>query len=111
MERWQVPDPLALELIEFPGKAPRAGKRPRFRFLTRQQRITHYLAEVEAALAMLDCDRGWLHRPMRAAPFDGRTPIETIRRDPMAGSAAVLGFLHRTAMRRTLEEPAPDRPS
>jgi hypothetical protein len=39
MERWRVPDAIALELIEFPGKLGKDGKRPRFRFTTRQQRI------------------------------------------------------------------------
>ena len=40
MERWRIPDAMALELIEFPGKLGASGKRPRFRFTTRQQRIT-----------------------------------------------------------------------
>ena len=39
MEQWRVPDDVALELIEFPGKLGKAGKRPRFRFTTRQKRI------------------------------------------------------------------------
>ena len=50
MERWHIPDATALELIEFPGKVGKEGKRPRFRFTTRQQRITSYLPEIEAAL-------------------------------------------------------------
>jgi hypothetical protein len=33
-----------LELIKFPGKLGKEGKRPRFRFTTQQQRITSYLA-------------------------------------------------------------------
>jgi hypothetical protein len=32
MEQWRVPDDVALELIEFPGKLGKTGKRPRFRF-------------------------------------------------------------------------------
>jgi hypothetical protein len=38
MERWRIPGAMALELIEFPGKLGASGKRPRFRFTTRQQR-------------------------------------------------------------------------
>ena len=45
-----VPDATALELIEFPGKVGKEGKRPRFRFTTRQLRITSYLPEIDAAL-------------------------------------------------------------
>lgn len=102
MERWQVPDPLALELIAFAGKRPPSGKRPRFRFDPRQQRVTHYLAEVEAALEALDYDRGWLHQPNHADPFAGRPPLEAMRHDGLSGNAAVLGWLHREAMRRML---------
>jgi hypothetical protein len=50
MERWRVPDASALELIEYPGKLGASGKRPRFRFTTRQQRITSYLPEIDTAL-------------------------------------------------------------
>jgi hypothetical protein len=48
MERWRVPDATALELIEFPGKLGASGKRLRFRFTTRQQRIGSYLPEMDA---------------------------------------------------------------
>ena len=50
-ECWHVPVATALELIEFPGKLGASGKRPRFRFTTRQRRITSYLSEIDAALA------------------------------------------------------------
>ena len=52
MERWP-----ALELIEFPGKLGMSGKRPRFRFTTRQQRITSYLPEIDAALVAAGKDQ------------------------------------------------------
>jgi hypothetical protein len=51
MQRWQIPDATALKLIEFSGKLGASGKRPRFRFTTRQRRITSYLPEIDAALA------------------------------------------------------------
>jgi hypothetical protein len=51
MERWRVPDATALELIEFPGKLGKEGMRPRFRFTTRQKRITSYLPEIDDAHA------------------------------------------------------------
>ena len=75
MERWRVPDATALELIEFPGKIGASGKRPRFRFVTSQRRITAYLAELDSALVAAEHDTAWLHRKNRAAPFQGRTPL------------------------------------
>jgi hypothetical protein len=51
----------ALELIEFPGKLGKEGKRPRFRFTTRQQRIASYLPEIDAVLSAAGNDQTpWL---------------------------------------------------
>jgi hypothetical protein len=76
MERWRVPESTALELIGFPGKLRKDGKRPRFRFTTRQQRITSYLAEIDAALTSAGKDQTWLHRKIRNLRFSHRSPIE-----------------------------------
>ena len=102
MECWRVPDATALELIEFPGKLGASGKRPRFRFTTRQRRITSYLPEIDAALAAAGKDHAWLHREVPGAPFSRRTPIEHMVAHGMDGMADVLRFLNRTAMRAAL---------
>jgi hypothetical protein len=102
MERWHVPDDVALELIEFPGKLGKSGKRPRFRFTTRQKRITSYLLEIDAALAAAAKDQAWLHRKIQAAPFSRRTPIEHMVTNGMNGMADVLRILSRLAMRAAL---------
>ena len=101
MERWHIPDATALELIEFPGKLGVSGK-PRFRFTTRQQRITSYLPEIDAALAAAGKDPAWLHHKGRGAPLSGRTPIEHMVAHGMGGMADVLQLLNRTAMRAAL---------
>jgi hypothetical protein len=98
MERWHVPDATALELIEFPGKLGASGKRPRFRFTTRQQRITSYLPEIDAALAAAGKDQAWLHRKIHAPPFARRTPIEHMVMHGMAGMANVLQALNRAVI-------------
>jgi len=102
LERWRVPDVIALELIEFPGKLGKEGKRPRFRFTTRQQRITSYLLEIDTALAAAGGDQTWLHRKIQGAPFSRRTPIEHIVARGMEGMADVLQALNRTAMKAAL---------
>ncbi len=102
MARWQVPDAVALELIEFPGKLGASGKRPRFRFTTRQQRITSYLAEIDAALDAAQEDASWLHRKIATRPFDRRTPIEHMREQGMSGMSDLLRWLYRAALQRSL---------
>jgi hypothetical protein len=104
MERWRVPDATALELVEFPGKLGASGKRPRFRFTTRQRRITSYLPEIDAALAAAGKDQAWLHRKAGGAPLSRRTPIEHMVAHGMDGMADVLQVLNRAAMRAALKK-------
>jgi hypothetical protein len=110
MARWHVPDATALELIEFPGKLGKEGKRPRFRFTTHQQRIIAYLPEIDAALAAAGIDHAWLHRRIQRPPFSRRTPIEHMVAHGMDGMADVLQALNRAAMQAALTKPAA-RPS
>jgi hypothetical protein len=102
MERWHVPDATALELIEFPGKLGKEGKRPRFRFTTRQLRITSYLPEIDAALPAAGKDQTWLHRKIQRSPFSRRTPIEYMIAHGMDGMADVLQVLNRAVMQAAL---------
>ena len=106
MERWHIPDATALELIEFPGKLGASGKRPRFRFTTRQKRITSYLPEIDAALVAAGKDQAWLHRKIRGAPMSGRPPIEHMVAHGMGGMADVLQLLNRATMRVALTKAA-----
>jgi hypothetical protein len=102
MQRWRVPDATALELIGYPGKIGAGGKRPRFRFTTRQQRVTSYLAEIDAAVSTADRDQAWLHRRIQGAPFSRRTPIEHIIAQGAVGAGDVLRTLNRQTMRAAL---------
>jgi hypothetical protein len=104
MQRWHVPDATALELIEFPGKLGKEGKRPRFRFTTRQQRITSYLPEIDAALAAAGKDQAWLQRKIATPPFNRRSPIEHMLARKMDGMTDVLRTLNREAMRVALRD-------
>jgi hypothetical protein len=99
---WQIPDATALELIEFSGKLGASGKRPRFRFTTRQRRITSYLPELDTALAAAGKDQAWLHRKIHGAPFSRRTPVEHMVAHGVKGMADVLQLLNRAAMRAAL---------
>jgi hypothetical protein len=76
MERWQVPDQVALDLIGYGGKSGRSGKRPRFRFITRQQRITECLI----AIAVIS---GWGSAATRSASASPRLDQLNIHQPPL----------------------------
>lgn len=97
-----MPDAVALELIQFPGKIGKSDKRPRFRFTTKQGRLTSYIAEIDAALATTERDPAWLHRKSRSAPFSGKTPLHHMVQQGEAGMADVLRELNRGALRAAL---------
>ncbi|HET8637342.1 MAG TPA: hypothetical protein VFL96_10865 [Acidobacteriaceae bacterium] len=101
MARWKVSDQMALDLIGFPGKVGRSGKRPRFRFSTKQRRITSYLAEIDAALDAIGRDPSWLHRRSRAA-LSGQSPIDHMISAGESGVAEVLRVLNHAAMKAAL---------
>jgi hypothetical protein len=111
MERWHVPDATALELILFPGKLGKDGKRPRFRFTTLQLRITSFLPEIDAALTSAGKDPTWLHRKIQPPPFSRRTPIEHMVAHGMDGMADVLHVLNRAVMKAALGKASRRAPS
>ena len=100
-----MPDSMALELIEFPGKLGASGKRPRFKFTTRQRRITSYLPEIDVALVASGKDPRWLHSKINSAPFSRRSPIEHMAAHGMEGMTDVLKLLNRAVMRASLSKP------
>jgi hypothetical protein len=102
MKKWRIPDATSLELIEFAGKLGNNGKRPRFRFTTRQQRITSYLPEIDAALAGARKDQNWLHRQIETAPFMRRSPLQHMLVRGTVGMSDVLQRLNQEAMRAAL---------
>jgi hypothetical protein len=102
MEQWKVPDAVALDLIQFPGKPGKSGKRPRFRFTTKQGRLTSYMAEIDVVIAAAGRDPAWLHRKSRSAAFSGKTPIDHMIDQGETGMADVLRELNRAALRSAL---------
>jgi len=100
VDRLEIPDTQALELIRYPGKLPASGKRPRFHLNTLQTRLATYLGQIEAALRASGESPDWLRRRNRAAPFGGRTPLAVMADE--GGMAAVLQALNIGLMRKAL---------
>jgi hypothetical protein len=104
MEQWGVPDATALELIGFSGQLGKSGKRPRFRLNTQQVQLLEYLQELgRTADTAHGSASAWLNRRQRAAPMNGRTPIQAITQDGPTAVATLLRNLNRAAMRRALK--------
>ena len=73
------------------------------RLTTRQQRITTYLAEIDAAVAAATKGEAWLHRKIRGAPFSGQTPTEHMIAQGTNGAAGnMLRVLNLATMRAAL---------
>jgi hypothetical protein len=102
VDRLQLPDAEALELIGYAGKLGPSGKRPRFRLSTRQTHLASYLPEIEVALQSIGEPTGWLLRPIRSAPFHGRAPIRLMSERGREGMGDVLHFLNRAVLRQSL---------
>jgi hypothetical protein len=100
MDAWHVPDAQALELISFPGKLGRNGKRPRFRLTTRQAKLLGCLLEIDQALRVIDLDPVvWLHHKQRGAPFSRRSPLEFMVEGEQPAMTDVLRFVAKMAFR------------
>ena len=105
MQEWGVPDDQALELIGFPGKIGKSGKRPRFRLSTSQVKTLEWLLEIDRAAGPTHGNAGaWLRRRARSAPMNGRTPMEAMIEDCEATITAILQQLNREVMRKALKQ-------
>jgi hypothetical protein len=102
VDRLQVRDGDALELISCPGKIELSRKRSRFPPTTHQTRLAGYLPEIEAALENAGLTPAWLLRGNRAAPFSGRSPIKLMAERDGEGAAEVLQYLRHAVLRRSL---------
>jgi hypothetical protein len=102
IDRLGIPDADALSLIDFPGKLPASGKRPRFRLTTRQTRLANALVEVGVALEAVGETPAWLRQRNRSAPFSGRTPLAVMVASNGESIGEATRFRTRLALRRSM---------
>ena len=80
MDRWDVSNDQAMELVGYEGKLPTTERRPRFRLSTEQARIVATLLEVDNALATAGLDPSWLHK---RSGTGSRSPLDLMRAGAM----------------------------
>jgi len=102
IDRLGLPNADALNLIDYPGKLPASGKRPRFRLTTHQTRLANALAEVGTALEAVGETPAWLHQRNHSSPFSGRPPLAIMVVGNGEGIGEVLRFLGRLALRKSV---------
>ncbi len=102
MDRWAVPDDVALRLIG--GPAPtRPGTRPRFRLRGAQVDTYELLRAIDRHLEDLHgTSRAWLSQPQREAPFARRTPLAAMAERGPEAVGEVLRALERDAFKASL---------
>jgi hypothetical protein len=103
MDRWGVPDELALPLIAGPPRTA-TGKRPRFRLLGEQVARFELLRAIDQHLVDLHRDPApWLAKANPAKPFARRKPIAFMAEGGSGAIADTLRFLERQAFKASLE--------
>jgi hypothetical protein len=100
MDRWDVADDQALELVRYEGKLPTAGRRPRFRLSTEQAGLMVTLLEVDRALATAGLDPSWLHKRSGTGT---RSPLDLMRAGAMD---EVLRSLTQAALLASVQKKA-----
>jgi hypothetical protein len=91
MDRWEVRDLEALDLLGHPGGLTRKGTRPRFRVVGREAELFSYLQEIDAALRVLGSEPAeWIRQPIREAPFRGASPLAHVTRGGVGGARDVI---------------------
>ncbi len=103
MDRWNVPDEAALDLVGHPGGLTKKGTRPRFKLTGEEVDLFQGLLEIDAGLVPLKLDpAAWLYDPIKGKPFAGETPLAFLTRMRLPGVRATIGFLLQSGLRLSL---------
>jgi hypothetical protein len=80
MDRWDVPNDQAMELVGYEGKLPTTERRPRFRLSPEEARIVATLLELDSDLATAGLDPSWLRKQ---SGMGSRSPLDLMRAGAM----------------------------
>jgi hypothetical protein len=104
LDRWQVPDEPALELLGHAGGLTRKGTRPRFKLAPAEAEALQLLQGIDAGLSRLAQDPArWLRQPLATAPFRGARPLDWMLRHPGQGTRDLAQHLLQAALRASLK--------
>lgn len=94
MDDWSVPALTALDLIGHDGGLSKTGKRPRFKLTGSERQMARFLFEINEALTNLHLEPAvWMHRGIKASPFNGATPLAFLQGEGIGGSRKLSRYL------------------
>ena len=103
MDRWSVPDLVALEMIGHAGGLSKTGTRPRFKLANDEAERVRRLVEIDDALSALGLDaKDWLNKPVKAAPFKGATLISYLTHHGLDGARETSRYILRNGLRLSM---------
>ncbi len=105
MDRWQVADSQALELLGHASGLTKKGTRPRFKLAGGEVDAFLGLQEIDTALVPLKLDPGrWLHEVRKEGPFGGATPLAYLTQARSDGIRAAIRFLLQSGLRLSMSQ-------
>ena len=102
VDRLQIPDLAALELIGYAGEYREGGQAAAVSLVVATDALGGLPARNQGALQSIGEGLAWLQSRNRSAPFSGRTPIKLMIERDGEGLAEVLQFLNLAALKRSL---------
>jgi hypothetical protein len=105
MDRWQIPDVAALELIGHDGGLSKKGTRPRFKLLGEEVEMVKLLLEIDSTLSTLDLDpETWLGKSIKDAPFQGATLLSYLTANGFKGARETSRYILKNGLRLSMSK-------
>jgi hypothetical protein len=105
VDRWQIPDLGALQLIGHGGGLSKKGTRPRFKLLGEEVEMVKLLLEIDSALSTLGLDpRSWLTKPVKDAPFRGTTLLSYLTANGIKGVRETSRYILKNGLRLSMSK-------
>jgi hypothetical protein len=103
MDRWNVPDLAALQLIGHPGGLSKKGTRPRFKMAGVEVEMMKLLVEMDQALVALGLDpKVWLNKPVPGAPFEGAAILTYLTENGLKGVRDTSRYILKNGLKLSM---------
>jgi hypothetical protein len=103
IDRWDVPDLDALDLIGRRGGLSKKGTRPRFKLNDEEEERVKLLFGIDQAISSLRLDpKNWMIKPIKAAPFEGAKPISYLTKYGTKGVIATSRYLLKNGLQLSM---------
>jgi len=103
MDRWNIPDLAAFNLIGHRDSLSKKRTRRRFRLIGEEGERVILLFEIDQAISSLRLDpKIWMNKPIQGAPFGGAKPIEYLTKYGIKGFIATSRYLFKNGLQLSM---------